>query len=72
MRVAGKTMLRLVGVINPFMRELVEMHYLLTDPVLMDDTALQQLIGPLQKTSYADGVRECLAACTAAKPAARE
>jgi nucleoside-diphosphate-sugar epimerase len=61
-RVARKMALRLVGLFNPFMRELVEMHYLLTDPVLMDDSALQQLIGPLQKTSYADGVRECLAA----------
>jgi nucleoside-diphosphate-sugar epimerase len=62
LRVAGKTMLRLLGVFNPFMREMVEMHYLLTDPVLMDDSALQELIGPIRKTSYADGVRQCLAA----------
>jgi nucleoside-diphosphate-sugar epimerase len=61
-RVAGKTMLRLLGLFNPFMREMVEMHYLLTDPVLMDDTALQDLLGPIHKTPYADGVRECLAA----------
>ncbi|GKS97491.1 hypothetical protein AVAK2825_23170 [Acidovorax sp. SUPP2825] len=40
-RVVGKTMLRLIGLFNPFMREMVEMHYLLTDPVLMDDSALQ-------------------------------
>jgi nucleoside-diphosphate-sugar epimerase len=62
LRVAGKTMLRLLGLFNPFMREMVEMHYLLTDPVLMDDSALQELIGPIRKTSYADGVRQCLAA----------
>jgi hypothetical protein len=55
-------MLRLLGLFNPFMREMVEMHYLLTDPVLMDDSALQELIGPIRKTSYADGVRQCLAA----------
>jgi nucleoside-diphosphate-sugar epimerase len=61
-RVAGKTMLRLIGLFNPFMREMVEMHYLLTDPVLMDDKALQELLGPIHKTSYADGVRACLAA----------
>jgi nucleoside-diphosphate-sugar epimerase len=61
-RVAGKTMLRLLGLFNPFMREMVEMHYLLTDPVLMDDTALQDLLGPIHKTPYSDGVRECLAA----------
>ena len=61
-RVAGKTMLRLLGLFNPFMREMVEMHYLLTDPVLMDDTALQDLLGPTHKTPYSAGVRECLAA----------
>ena len=61
-RVAGKTMLRLLGLFNPFMREMVEMHYLLTDPVLMDDTALQDLLGPIHKTPYSEGVRECLAA----------
>lgn len=43
LRVAGKTMLRMIGLFNPFMRELVEMHYLLTTPVLMDDTALVRL-----------------------------
>ena len=61
-RVAGKTMLRLIGLFKPFMREMVEMHYLLTDPIIMDDTALQQLIGPIHKTSYAEGVRQTLAA----------
>lgn len=66
-RVAGKTLLRVIGLFKPFMRELVEMHYLLTDPVLMDDSALQQLIGPLRKTSYEDGVRQCLAALREAR-----
>jgi nucleoside-diphosphate-sugar epimerase len=61
-RVAGKTMLRLIGIFNPLMREMVEMHYLLTDPVLMDDSALQELLGAIHKTPYSDGVRECLAA----------
>ena len=61
LRVAGKGLLRLLGLFNPFMREMVEMHYLLTDPVLMDDNALQSLIGPLKKTPYAEGVRQTLA-----------
>lgn len=61
-RVAGKTMLRLIGVFNPIMREMVEMHYLLTDPVLMDDSALHALVGTIHKTPYSEGVRECLAA----------
>jgi len=62
LRVAGKAMLRLIGLFKPVMREMVEMHYLLTDPVIMDDTALQQLIGPIRKTPYAEGVRQTLAA----------
>ncbi len=60
-RVAGKTMLRIIGLFNPMMRELVEMHYLQTQPVIMDDSSLQQLIGPITKTSYADGIRRALA-----------
>ena len=62
MRVVGQTMLRVLGLFNRFLREVVEMHYLLTDPVLMDDSALQTLIGPLRKTPYTDGVRLTLAA----------
>lgn len=62
LRVAGKTMLRLIGLFNPFMRELVEMNYLMTDPLIMDDSALQQLIGPIRKTPYSEGIRQTLAA----------
>jgi nucleoside-diphosphate-sugar epimerase len=61
-RVAGKTMLRLIGLFHPMMRELVEMHYLQTQPVIMDDTALQQLIGPIRKTPYGEGIRMALQA----------
>ena len=56
-RVAGKTMLRLIGMFQPIMRELVEMHYLLTTPVLMDDSALRGLLGSVHKTPYAEGLR---------------
>ena len=69
LRVAGKTMLRVLGLFKPFIREMVEMHYLLTKPVLMDDTALQELIGPISKTSHEDGVRQCLEAVRAAAEA---
>jgi nucleoside-diphosphate-sugar epimerase len=62
LRVAGKTMLRVIGLFNRVMRELVEMNYLLTEPVIMDDTALQGLIGPVRKTPYAEGIRATLAA----------
>jgi len=60
--VAGKRMLRVMGLFNPILREMVEMHYLLTEPVLMDDSALTQLIGPVRKTSYEAGVAQSVAA----------
>jgi nucleoside-diphosphate-sugar epimerase len=62
LRVAGKTMLRLLGLFKPLVREMVEMNYLITDPLIMDDSALQKLIGPIRKTPYADGIRQTLAA----------
>jgi nucleoside-diphosphate-sugar epimerase len=61
-RVAGKTMLRVLGLFKPMLREMVEMHYLLTEPVILDDGALQRLIGPIARTPYAEGVRRTLAA----------
>jgi nucleoside-diphosphate-sugar epimerase len=60
--VAGKMMLRLLGLFDPFLRELVEMHYLMTDPLIADDSALQQLLGAVTKTPYSEGVRQSLAA----------
>lgn len=60
LRVLGKTMLRVGGLFDPFVRELVEMHYLQTTPVLMDDTALHRLLGNVRKTSYEDGLKSTL------------
>lgn len=60
--VAGKTMLRVMGLFNKLMRELVEMHYLQTEPVLMDDTRLEKLLGGVKRTSYDEGVRRTLEA----------
>lgn len=62
LRVAGKNLLRLLGLFNPLMRELVEMNYLFTTPVLMDDSALRGLLGDLKKTSYEEGIRLSLQA----------
>jgi nucleoside-diphosphate-sugar epimerase len=61
LRVAGKTVLRLAGLFNPMLRELAEMHYLLTDPLILDDSALQNLLGPIARTGYDQGVRDTLA-----------
>ncbi len=65
LRVAGRGMLRLLGLVNRTAREMVEMHYLLSEPLVLDDTALAQLIGPLRKTPYAEGIRQTLAAVPA-------
>lgn len=57
LRVVGKTTLKIMGLFSPIMRELVEMSYLQTDPVLLDDSALHSLLGSIRKTSYADAIR---------------
>jgi nucleoside-diphosphate-sugar epimerase len=62
LRIANKTILRAIGVFNPLMRELVEMHYLMTTPVLLDDEALHALLGTIAKTPYDEGIRRTLAA----------
>ena len=62
MIVAGPMTLRLMGLFNPLMRELVEMNYLQTNPVVLDDTALHGLLGEITKTSYQDGIRQCVEA----------
>ncbi|MBV8571284.1 MAG: NAD-dependent epimerase/dehydratase family protein [Acidobacteriaceae bacterium] len=62
LRVAGNTTLRLLGIFNPFLRELVEMNYLFTNPLLLNDSALHGLLGEIHKTPYEEGLRLSLAA----------
>ena len=57
LRVAGRFILRVLGLFNPFLREVVEMHYLWTTPVKLDDARLRQLLPNLHKTPYAEGIR---------------
>jgi nucleoside-diphosphate-sugar epimerase len=71
LRVAGKFMLRVLGLFNPFLREVVEMHYLWTTPVKLDDTRLRELLPNLHKTPYSEGIRATVDAMrTRAVPAA--
>jgi len=58
----GKPILRLAGLFDPLMRGVADMNYLVTDPVLLDDSALETLIGPMAKTSYDEGIAQTLAA----------
>lgn len=67
MMVAGKTTLRVMGLFSPLMREMVEMHYLQTSPVLLDDSRLVKLLGGVERTSYEQGIRQTLEAMPARK-----
>jgi nucleoside-diphosphate-sugar epimerase len=69
--VANRTMVRVLGLVDPVMRELVEMHYLLTTPVILDDAALRGILGDVRKTSYDEGIRRTLAAMRAERRAAK-
>jgi nucleoside-diphosphate-sugar epimerase len=62
LRAANKFLLRLMGLFNSLMREVVEMHYLWTTPVALDDSRLRGLLPNLQKTSYEDGIQATLEA----------
>jgi nucleoside-diphosphate-sugar epimerase len=71
LRVAGKFMLRALGVFKPLLRELVEMHYLWTTPVKLDDTRLRRLLPNLRKTPYTEGIHATIEAMRSrANPAA--
>lgn len=61
-RVLGLGMLRVIGLFQPILREMVEMNYLLTDPFIMDDSALSSLLGGLQKTPLRQGLEQSLEA----------
>jgi nucleoside-diphosphate-sugar epimerase len=66
LRVAGRNLLRFLGIFNPVVRELVEMNYLMTNPVLLDDSALNSLLpGGIRKTRYEAGLRISLDAAMA-------
>jgi len=64
-RVAGPVMLRFIGLFSGLMRELSEMSYLQTHPVLLDDSKLKQVLPALAKTPYVEGIRRTVAAYAA-------
>jgi nucleoside-diphosphate-sugar epimerase len=66
-RVANPGMVRLLGILSPLMRELTEMTYLLTDPVLLDDGKLCALLGSVRKTPYDEGIRRTIEFLRAAR-----
>jgi nucleoside-diphosphate-sugar epimerase len=64
-----RPLMRVLGLFDPMLRELVEMDYLHTTPVLLDDSALRGLL-EVRKTPYAEGIRRTLEAMRASDSAA--
>jgi nucleoside-diphosphate-sugar epimerase len=67
---ANKTLLRLLGTFNPLLREMVEMHYLFTSPVVLDDALLHSVLPHIRKTPYETGIAQTVAARRARRGAA--
>jgi len=65
--VVNETMLRVIGLFDKTMNALVEMQYLQTEPVIMDDAALRQLLPGLRATPYDDAIGLTLAAMRQSK-----
>jgi nucleoside-diphosphate-sugar epimerase len=61
----NKTMLLLFGTFSPLLREFVEMYYLFTDPVVLDDTLLRSVLPDVRKTPYDVGIPATLDALRA-------
>jgi nucleoside-diphosphate-sugar epimerase len=59
-RTAGAGLLKILGLFNPTVREVVEMLYLQETPVILDDSKLLAAI-PVKKASYDDGIEQTLA-----------
>jgi nucleoside-diphosphate-sugar epimerase len=57
----GKLLMYFVRSMNPYIREMREMRYLQEESLLLDDGRLQGLLGGLEKTQYAEGIRHTLA-----------
>jgi nucleoside-diphosphate-sugar epimerase len=65
LRVAHSWMVWLMGIFSPIMKEFVEMMYLHETPVNVSDAKLEALLGPLQRTSYEEGIQKSLARMSA-------
>jgi nucleoside-diphosphate-sugar epimerase len=57
----GKTMLTLLGLFSPLLRELKEMAYLQEKPVILDGSRLRNALPALRFTSYHDGITATVA-----------
>lgn len=59
-RTVSKTMIRFIGMFQPFMKEVVEMMYLTETPVILSGKKYEAKIGPVSATSYQEGIKATL------------
>ena len=59
-RTVTRTMIRLLGIFNPLMREMVEMMYLTEDPVILSGKKYEEIVGPFPRTPYNEGIKRTI------------
>lgn len=59
-RPVTKSMIRFIGIFQPFMREMVEMMYLTEEPIILSGEKYAKEVGSIPSTSYQEGIRETL------------
>ncbi len=57
LRMISKTIIRLMGIFQPFMKEMVEMMYLTEEPIVLSGEKYEAFIGELPRTTYHEGLR---------------
>lgn len=58
LRTVSTTMIRLLGLFQPFMKEMVKMMYLTEEPIILSGEKYETHIGALPRTSYLQGLKE--------------
>ncbi|RXJ04286.1 SDR family NAD(P)-dependent oxidoreductase [Anaerobacillus alkaliphilus] len=60
LRTISKSMIRFMGVFQPFMKEMVEMMYLTEEPIVLSGEKYEAQVGLLPRTPYQDGLKTTL------------
>lgn len=55
-----KNIIQILGLFNPFMKEVVEIMYLTKEGFILDGEKYEKRIGPIPKTPYKEGMEETM------------